>query len=165
MYRKQAGKTLLILFLINALLVSTHLGEFWPFSIYPMFSKAGKPWTRALIRDVSDVPDSLIWQTYTYPDLPGIPATTLDLEIDNIDYSNFVCKTKNWQIQRVNALRYMIGEPHLKGRKLLAVKVSGRLMSHAGVETLALPFILFDEHGYSLNPTLDSSQYFTHETP
>lgn len=165
MYRKQAGKTLLILFLINALLVSTHLGEFWPFSIYPMFSKAGKPWTRALIRDVSDVPDSLIWQTYAYPALPGSPATTLDLEIDNIDYSNFVCKTKDWQVQRVNALRYMIGESHLKGRKLLAVKVSGRLAADTGVETLALPFILFDEYGYALNPTLDSTQYFTHETP
>ena len=163
MFRKQAGKVLLVVFLINAVLVATHKGEFWPFSIYPMFSKAGKPWTRALIRDVTDVPDSLIWRSYNYPELPGQPATTLDLGIDNIDYSNFVCKTKNWTKERTNALRYMIGEKQIEGKKLLAMKVSGQLNGISGVSTVALPFLLFDHAGNHFNPQLDSANYFNHE--
>lgn len=162
MFRKQAGKILLIVFIINAVLVAGHKGEFWPFSIYPMFSKAGKPWTRALVRDVTHLPDSMIWKTYNYPDLPGDPATTLALEIDNIDYSNFVCKTKNWTAERTAALRFMIGEQHIKDRKLLAVKVSGRL-ENSGVTTTAQPYLLFDEAGNHFNPLLDSANYFNYE--
>lgn len=164
MFRKQAGKILLIIFGVNAVLVASHKGEFWPFSIYPMFSKAGKPWVRALIRDVSDVPDSLIWKTYNYPELPGLPATTESLKIDNIDYSNFVCKTKNWTNKRTEALRYMIGEEHIESRRLLVVKVSGQLSDQSGVNTLALPFILFDQQGNHFNPDLDQSKYFSHES-
>ncbi|SMD32975.1 hypothetical protein SAMN04488029_1336 [Reichenbachiella faecimaris] len=165
MFRKQAGKILLIIFSINALLVATHKGEFWPFSIYPMFSKAGQPWTRALIREVSEVPDSLIWKTYNYPDLPGRPATTEALGIDNIDYSNFVCKTQNWNNQRVEALRYMIGENHIKNKKLLVIKVQGQLTGTSGVSASALPFILFDQQDNHFNPQLDPSIYFSHENP
>ncbi|MEP2024447.1 MAG: hypothetical protein ABJH98_13645 [Reichenbachiella sp.] len=163
MFRKQARRILLLLFIVNGFLVATHKGEFWPFSIYPMFSKAGQPWTRALIRDVSDMPDSLIWKITNYPDLPGNPATTTSLEIDNIDYSNFVCKTKDWNNDRVAALRFMIGEEHLKNRRLLAVKVSGRLTDDSNVETSALPFILFDQKGNHFNPSLDTSIYFQNE--
>ena len=43
----------LISFIIYGALVATHEGEYWPFSIYPMFSKAGNPWTRAIVRDVT----------------------------------------------------------------------------------------------------------------
>lgn len=35
---------------VYGLLVAIHLGEFWPFSIYPMFSQTGNPWTGAAER-------------------------------------------------------------------------------------------------------------------
>ncbi|PIB36995.1 hypothetical protein BFP72_17095 [Reichenbachiella sp. 5M10] len=164
MYIKKAGRILLILFLINAVLVSTHKGEFWPFSIYPMFSMAGKPWTRAILRDVTEVPDSLIWQTHDYPDLPGLPISTIEIGVDQIDYSNFVCKTKNWDEKRLEALRYMIGEDVLGDRKFLAIKVSGRLVGDDSVEAKALPFILMDQNKFLLNQSLDKSAYYSDES-
>jgi hypothetical protein len=50
-------KVIGIILLIYAVLVASHEGEFWPFSIYPMFSQAGNPWTRAMVIDVTDLPD------------------------------------------------------------------------------------------------------------
>jgi len=35
------------------ILLATHRGEFWPFSTFPMFSHAGRPWSRTLVRDVT----------------------------------------------------------------------------------------------------------------
>lgn len=52
---------------VYALLVATHLGEFWPFSIYPMFSQAGTPWTRAVVRELPSQTDpdtlSMDWRS------------------------------------------------------------------------------------------------------
>lgn len=163
MFIKKAGRILLILFLINAVLVSTHKGEFWPFSIYPMFSVAGKPWTRAILRDVTNEPDSVIWSVHEYPDLPGEPISTIEIGIDQIDYSNFVCKTKDWDQKRLEALRYMISQEVIEGKKFLALKVSGRLVGSDGVESKALPFILIEENNFELNPALDRSAYFSDE--
>ena len=43
-------------------LLPSHEGEFWPFSIYPMFSQAGNPWTRAMVLDVTTTPDAELWE-------------------------------------------------------------------------------------------------------
>lgn len=37
----------------NFLLIATHGGDFYPFSRFPMFSRAGRPWTVALVRSVT----------------------------------------------------------------------------------------------------------------
>ena len=158
-FMRKAKRLLLVVFLINAVLVATHKGEFWPFSIYPMFSKAGKPWTRALLRDVTNTPDSIIWKTHQYPDLPGEVLKTADIGVDNIDYSNFLVKTKVWDSTRTYALRYMLGEEHLQNRRFLAIKVSGSLMQEGGVKSEALPYILFDKDGNHLNPNLTPESY------
>lgn len=163
MFTKKAGRILLVLFLINAILVSTHKGEFWPFSVYPMFSKAGRPWTRALLRDVTNEADSTIWKNYGYPELPGQPISTIAIGIDQIDYSNFVCKTKSWDDKRLEALRYMISEDVLDGKWFLVMKVSGQLIGSDSVESKAVPFILINQNEFQLNPMLDSSAYFSNE--
>src|SRR5690625_1138715 len=70
MNAQQASKALKILgvlFLVHAILVSTHEGEFWPFSIYPMFSQAGNPWARAMVLDVTDLEESELWVEHVYP--------------------------------------------------------------------------------------------------
>jgi len=35
------------------LLIYTHGGEFWPFSKFPMFARSGRPWSTALVRELS----------------------------------------------------------------------------------------------------------------
>ncbi len=58
--RSDLGKgirILMVLFLLQGGLVATHEGEFWPFSIYPMFSNPGAGWTRSLVMEAGSVPD------------------------------------------------------------------------------------------------------------
>src|SRR5262245_41465505 len=59
--------------LAHALLAATHGGEFWPFSIYPMFSQAGRSWARALVVEAqpNDLPQ--LAAQYRLDDLPGVP--------------------------------------------------------------------------------------------
>jgi hypothetical protein len=46
-------------------------GEFWPFSKFPMFSRAGRPWTRALVVELSTpVPDASLQEVWE-KELPG----------------------------------------------------------------------------------------------
>ena len=57
-FRRKALRITLGTLIVYALLVATHLGEFWPFSIYPMFSQAGNPWSRAVVREMPPGTDS-----------------------------------------------------------------------------------------------------------
>lgn len=45
---RKVRNILLVLLPLYLFLVATHQGEFWPFSIFPMFSQAGKPWNHAI---------------------------------------------------------------------------------------------------------------------
>jgi hypothetical protein len=148
-----------ITLVIFAVLVATHLGEFWPFSIYPMFSKGGRTWTRALVRDVANVPDSLVWQSTGFNDLPGLPVVLPEYGVDQIDYSNFMSKTKNWDRKRVQALRDMFKEENLQGNKWLAMKVSGHLAGKDSVVVEALPFWLLTVDSSYKNPNLPFHAY------
>jgi hypothetical protein len=155
--KKTSSKPLKILgymLLVNVLLVSTHLGEFWPFSIYPMFSQAGNPWTRAMITEISDE-DSLTWETTSREALNGTPVSVKSLGVDQIDYSNFVSKTQNWTTSRLEALRYMIGEEHIQDRNFVIFKVNGRLSESDSVVIEYTPQFLFAADTTILNPYLN----------
>lgn len=140
--------------LANILLVSTHAGEFWPFSIYPMFSQAGKPWTRAMITEIAHE-DSLSWETTNFEALNGTPVSVKSLGVDQIDYSNFVSKTKEWTPNRLKALRFMIGEDNLQNRNLIIFKVNGHLTKTDSVHIDYTPYFLFTADTTLINPTLN----------
>lgn len=142
-------------FLVYALLVATHLGEFWPFSIYPMFSQGGNTWTRAIVRDVSEPPEGTLWQTvYEDDDLPG-EAYPLGLtDINQNDVANFVSKTRVWNADRIAALRKIFGES-LDERSLLVFRVQGRLAEGRDVEVAYTPFLVLAPDSTYFNPTLD----------
>lgn len=159
-FRKRAFKLLLIILVVDLALVATHKGEFWPFSIYPMFSKAGNPWTRALVRDVTDVPDSLLWEVYDFDTLAGEPVSMKEIGVDQIDYSNFVSKTKNWDQKRIDALRFMLGEEHLEDKRWMIMKVRGALIGDDSVNVQITPFLLFKRDTTLLNPELSTEDYF-----
>lgn len=142
-------------FLVYALLVATHLGEFWPFSIYPMFSQGGNTWTRALIRDVSEVPGSNLWQTvFEDDDLPGDPYPLGLTDINQNDVANFVSKTRVWNADRVVALRKIFGET-VDERSLLVYRVQGRLSEGREVEVTYTPFVMLAPEDTHFNPALD----------
>lgn len=145
--------------LVYALLVATHRGEFWPFSIYPMFSQAGKPWTRALVQDVSQTPDSLMWQPSGLDDTPGPVVALTQTGAEQIDFSNFVSKTKNWNNNRRRALITMFGRENIGTSSWMVSKVKGRLTPQDSVIVEVMPFLLVRRDTVLRNPNLPENAY------
>ena len=122
--RRRSLRIVGITLLLYLVLVGTHLGEFWPFSIYPMFSQAGRPWSRAIARDVTDV-DSLSWRTVGVQDLPGEPVALTDYGVDPIDLANYVSKTREWTDERVRGFWTMFRGDRLGNERILVLRVRG----------------------------------------
>ncbi len=156
---KRGMKVLGIVLIIYAALVATHEGEFWPFSIYPMFSQAGNPWTRAMVIDVTDTDDELIWQVQEPGNLHGRPVPVRQYGVDQIDYSNFMSKTENWTSDRMDAVLAMFGSHNLANRRWIAAKVHGQMIGRDSVAVEVLPWLLLTEDGVYRNPELPESDY------
>jgi hypothetical protein len=52
-------------------LTATHKGEFWPFSIYPVFSQGAHPWDYAVVRGVNLNSKGPVWTKKTVKQLRG----------------------------------------------------------------------------------------------
>ena len=152
--KARAARVLGLTLAAHVLLVATNEGEFWPASIYPMFSVAGRPWTRALVRDVEAVPDSARWRVTDLDGLPGRPVVLPDIGMDPIDFANFVSKTRVWDEDRVRGLRSLFTEDLLRSRQLMVYKVRGRLAAGDSVVVEATPFLLLTGDGTARNPDL-----------
>ena len=157
---RRGMKIIGIVLIIYGLLVATHLGEFWPFSVYPMFSKAGQPWTRAIVLNVTDEPEPEIWERTTLKNRIAEPVAIGDYGIDQIDYSNFISKTDNWTPSRKKALQDMFGEINLGSQKWMASKVYGRLVGEDSVVVEVQPLLLVTSDTVRTNPLLSDSDYF-----
>lgn len=162
-FSKKGIKIIGVIFVLYAVLVASHEGEFWPFSIYPMFSQAGNPWTRAMVLDVTDLPDDQIWETHSLYNRFAEPVPLKEHGIDQIDFSNFISKTENWTPERREALRYMFGQNRLGPERWMASKVRGQLVQEDSVIVEIKPFLLVTADTVRMNPTLDKSEYFNGE--
>ena len=162
-YIKRSMKTIGIVLIVYALLVATHEGEFWPFSIYPMFSQAGNPWTRAMVIDVTDADPDEFWRPQTLDNKSGPPVPLRVYGVDQIDYSNFISQTKNWTPQRRDALRHMFGADQIGENRWLAAKVHGEMIGEDSVSVRIEPFLLMTADSVFMNPLLDESHYFENE--
>ena len=139
--------------LVYALLVATHLGEFWPFSIYPMFSQAGNPWTRAVVRTVPATPDAHTWDAVPFADLPGQPFPVVPKGISQNDVSNYVSKTDTWTEQRIRGFRSLFGNDYDFSKPLLIMKVRGALKNDA-VSITATPVMRLEKDTTLFSPSL-----------
>jgi hypothetical protein len=157
---RRSVRIMLISLLIYGVLVATHLGEFWPFSIFPMFSQAGHPWVRSMAMDVTEYPEAELWSVSAVPDLPGDHFSMREHNVDQIDYSNFVSKTTHWTPFRIQALRNMLGEHHLEDRRIMIYKVRGELAGGNTVAIEATPMLLLEPDTTLKNPNLPQSFYF-----
>ncbi len=140
-------------FLVYAVLVATHEGEFWPFSIYPMFSQAGRPWHRAVVRELPD--DAPVrWDTLTWATLSGAPySTQRQGHLDAIDVANYVGKTKVWTRERADALQPLLLTPGDRQR-LVVFRASGRIVEGDSVAVTFVPIAFVDADSVRLNPAL-----------
>lgn len=160
--RTRSVRVLVGTLIVYALLVAPHEGEFWPFSIYPMFSQGGNPWSRAVVYDVTDnlgeSGEPLAWETVQDEDaLPGKPFALGDHSIDPIDLSNFVSKTEIWHAERVQGLRQMFHD-HVGQRDLLVVRVNGRITAQDSVVVEYVPYALLRDEDTELHSDLPTAQ-------
>lgn len=151
---RRATRVIGVVLLVYAILVATHLGEFWPFSIYPMFSRAGQPWSRAVVRDISHGPEAIAWEPVDAAALPGEPVALDDYGVDPIDLANYVSKTRIWTDARVGGLRTMFRADRLQGQRLLVMRATGELTPSDSVILRFEPYVAIDREGAVVNPTL-----------
>lgn len=152
---KKSVRIVITTFVIYAILVATHLGEFWPFSIYPMFSQAGKPWKRAIVREVSNLEDTTLWKNYNHENLVGNPVPLDELNINTNDIANLLSKTDTWTESNIHGVRKLFSED-LDTRELLILQARGMLTQQDTVEVQFVPFIYLTQDTTILNSELTS---------
>lgn len=158
-FSKRGIKIIGVTLLVYALLVAPHEGEFWPFSIYPMFSQAGNPWTRAMVLDVTDITGDELWETQLLQNRDSDVVAVGDYGVDQIDFSNFVIKTQNWTDTRRQALVDMFGESAINNERWMVSKVRGELIGQDSVAIEITPFIMITPDTTYTNPNLPQSAY------
>lgn len=148
-------KILLGVLIINIVLVSTHEGEFWPFSIFPMFSQAGNPWTRALVQRIDDSPpNDDIWEVKSREEIKHRVVSLNDHGIDEIDFANFVSKTSEWNEKRIQAMRDLLDIESVEGERWIVTRVHGYLTESDSVIVEATPLFLLSADTTIKNPNL-----------
>lgn len=147
-------RILIAVLAVNILLVATHEGEFWPFSIFPMFSKAGKPWTRAMVQQIDNPEREDLWNVKPLEEVADRAIALDDYGIDQIDYANFVSKTSDWNEKRIQALRFMFDIKNIPDQHWLVTKVDGYLTAQDSVVVEATPLFLFSSDTTYKNPNL-----------
>ena len=147
---RRAARALGWTLLVYAALVSTHEGEFWPFSIYPMFSRAGQPWHRVVAREVA--PDAPVaWAAVHSDSLPGRPFGLMTRGVEPIDLADLINKTDRWTPARINALRRLLHTE--REHRLIIVRADGELTDDEVVVGYR-PFALVHRDTVRLHPDL-----------
>jgi hypothetical protein len=132
------------------ILVAPHEGEFWPFSIFPMFSQGGNIWTRALVVEYEAVPDSARWQTVDVDSLPGPLFPLQDIAVNQNDIANFVQKNRDWGERRMRSLVKLFGDS-LATHDLMVLRVSP-VVTPQSVRLEAQPYLLITADSVLRNP-------------
>lgn len=141
---------------LNVLLVATHEGEFWPFSIFPMFSQAGNPWSRGVLERIENKNDTTIWNTKPMSEIKTRVVSLDSIGVDAIDYANFVSKTENWNQKRIDALRDLLNIKEYPNAQWMATRVKGYLTEDDSVIVEAVPLFLFTQDTTYKNPKIFS---------
>lgn len=148
-------KTILFsVLIINILLVATHEGEFWPFSIFPMFSQAGNPWSRGVVQQIDSLEDSTLWETKPRSQIQNRVLSLDSIGVDAIDYANFVSKTETWNAPRIQGLRDLLQIEDYSGSMWMATQVKGYLTENDSVVVVAVPLLLVTPDTTYHNPDL-----------
>lgn len=137
---KKSVKIITGTLIIYGLLVATHLGEFWPFSIYPMFSQAGKPWKRAIVQNISHSSLPQLWQKKTFETLPGNTLALNELNVNTNDVANYLFKTKKWTERKRSGMRNLFKEK-LKNDTLMVYQARGFLNEDNKAQIEFIPYI------------------------
>lgn len=131
--------------LVAVLLLASHAGEFWPFSILPMFSHAGVPWTRTMVRDISGemLDDAAAAGAEA---TRGTPFPLASIGVAQNDLAKLVLGFGDTLDDDEAALLASMFAEARNARRLLLVRVTGSL-SHDQVTLRHVPFAILDHAG------------------
>lgn len=87
---ERSKKAVVAVTAIYALSLASFRGEFWPFSIFPMFSRGGRPWIHAVVRECSHVAPRTTDRWLEQDDLPCAPLPIESAGFDQNDLSVLV---------------------------------------------------------------------------
>jgi len=133
---------------LYALLVATHTGEFWPMSVFPMFSQAGKPWTRIVVRELTET-DSLSWNPIEgWTTLPGQAFALKPTGITPLDLTPLVLRAQD--SMHLATLR-LWERTYFENRRLLVLQAQGKL-SEGDVQVTFTPLLLLHGDTVIWNP-------------
>ncbi|MEX0770887.1 MAG: hypothetical protein WD035_09150 [Balneolaceae bacterium] len=135
---KKPVKILFGTLLVYALLVATHLGEFWPLSIYPMFSQAGNPWSRAIVYEADPADTEIQWATIHEEELPDRVFPLDNIGLNTNDLANLLSKNTDWSRRRIQSIRRYFGD-YLQGQSLVIYRVRGKYEDEGG-ENVVIEF-------------------------
>lgn len=154
-YRK-AGRLLVVVLALYGVLVATHDGEFWPFSIYQMFSSAGQPWTRVIVREVPALPPARTrWTEEGIEDLPARAFALRDHGVPQNDVVAYVAQTARWTPTRRDGLRALLGYTHTATRILAVYRVDGMLEPESTIDVTCTPLLYLTPDTVLANPHFD----------
>lgn len=154
----KATRALCITVLVYALLVATHQGEFWPFSIYPMFSRAKNTLHQIAVVDVrgADVAPEQLWSPAARSGLPGTPFSVKDYGVDPVDLAKYVRLTEVWNADRRQGLMDLFQNALLE-RDVLIFEVWGTVSESGKLDLEYQPIILLTESGSRITPHTEYS--------
>ena len=141
--------------LAHAGLVATHRGEFWPFSLYPMFSRAGRPWTRALVRRIPQDSLSRLQPSYPVAALPGEGLALDALGVPQNDLSSIVQRAEAPGADARAAALELLRELPCEAGPFVVFGVRGALTADA-VSVSAVPVLTLTcdaDHAIAVAPT------------
>jgi hypothetical protein len=154
--RARAGTALVALLAAYAGLVLTHRGEFWPFSVFPMYSTGRSAWSRPVLREVSGAGPAP-WQVVDLAHLPGRPFSLFEAGVQRAALRRAFRTPWEWEAEGIASLRSLVGEEGIRGRRLLLFDVRGTLAAVDGVDVECVPLALFTEEATLVNPAFRDS--------
>jgi len=109
-----------------------------------------------VVEQVSDSTRSDLWQTKSITEIEDRILPLKDYGIHEIDFANFITKTKVWNEKRLNGMRSTFQIDQHPGEMWLATRVRGYMNDQDSVVIEAIPMILFTADTTIKNPHLFS---------
>jgi hypothetical protein len=122
---KKAIYLLIGILVVYAALAATHKGEFWPFSIYPVFSQGAQPWNYAIVRKVNLNSEDPVWTKKTVKELRGVLIGLNQLGLTQTKLSGFFDKDRPPDEAKIQKLRNHF-KNRLNDKNILIYKVHGQ---------------------------------------
>lgn len=118
-----------------------------------MFSQAGKPWSRALVRQLPPNPGEVPTDTLSLDSLPGEAFPLARRDISQNDVSDYVSKTRTWTAEHIRGLRSIFERGAPLDAPLLILRARGSLIEDS-VHVQVVPTVLLTQDSTYFPPSI-----------